>query len=164
MNKGVQNKFEKISSAITKWTGSPIVVLAAFLLILIWGITGPFFDFSEEWQLIINSSTTIITFLMVFIIQHSQNKDTLAIQIKLNELLATQKKANNSLINIEDLTEEDLEKIKKHYARLADMAKDEEPIDESYSVEDTLEAHEEKEEYKDQEESVNIKSKSKKKK
>lgn len=164
MNKGVHNKFEKISSAITKWTGSPIVVLAAFLLILIWGITGPFFDFSEEWQLIINSSTTIITFLMVFIIQHSQNKDTLAIQIKLNELLATQKKANNSLINIEDLTEEDLEKIKKHYARLADMAKDEEPIDESYSVEDTLEAHEEKEEYKDQEESVNIKSKSKKKK
>ncbi|KYP13183.1 low affinity iron permease family protein [Flavihumibacter sp. CACIAM 22H1] len=145
MKKKYLEFFEKISSKITKWTGSPAVVLAAFLLIIIWGATGPFFNFSENWQLIINSSTTIITFLMVFIIQHSQNKDTLAIQMKLNELLATQKNASNTLINIEDLTEEDLEKIKAHYNKLAELSKNKAAITETHGPDEASSRHKEKE-------------------
>lgn len=141
MKKANQKKFEKITTMATKFSGSPGVVLAAFLLILVWALTGPFFDFSEIWQLVINSTTTVITFLMVFIIQHSQNKDTMAIQMKLNELLASQREANNQLINIEDLTEEELEKIKKHFDKLAELSKSQEQIHQSHSLEEAEARH-----------------------
>src|SRR5215210_4520698 len=94
--------FEKFASKTTHYTGRPSAFFIAFAVIIIWGITGPLFDFSDTWQLVINTSTTIITFLMVFLIQQTQNKDTLALQIKLNELIAANKNASNRLIDVED--------------------------------------------------------------
>ncbi len=111
--------FEKISAKITKACGSPATVIIAISVVVIWGLTGPVFHYSENWQLIINTSTTIITFIMVFIIQHSQNKDTTAIQMKLNELLASNEKASNRIVNSEDLTEEELLVLKKYYKKLS---------------------------------------------
>jgi low affinity Fe/Cu permease len=139
-----KNIFEKFSSKITKATGSPYAFLAAFLIIIIWGVSGPFFDYSDTWQLVINTSTTIITFLMVFIIQQSQNKDTMAIQLKLNELIAATKGASNRLVDIEDLTEKELETIKKFYVKLSDLAEDEEDILSSHSYDDASDNHQEK--------------------
>jgi len=111
--------FNKFSTIVTKATGTPAAFIIAFLVILVWGITGPIFNFSNTWQLVINTGTTIITFLMVFVIQHSQNKDTKAIQLKLNELIAASSEASNRVVSIEDLTDEELEVIKKFYTQLA---------------------------------------------
>src|ERR1700752_1903737 len=117
--------FEKFSARITKATGSSLAFIIAILVILIWVVTGPLFHFSDTWQLVINTGTTIITFLMVFVIQHSQNKDTTAVQMKLNELIAANKDASNRLISVEDLNDEELETIKQFYIHLAHLAKKE---------------------------------------
>jgi low affinity Fe/Cu permease len=103
-------------------SGTPAFVIAC-LLVVIWMLTGPFFHFSTTWQLCINSGTSIITFLMVFLIQRSQNKDTLALQIKLNELLASHEDASNRLINIEEMTEDELKAVNQYYSRLAAKTK-----------------------------------------
>jgi len=133
--------FEQASNKITKATGTPFAFLTAMLLIIIWGITGPIFHFSDTWQLVINTGTTIITFLMVFIIQQSQNKDTIAIQIKLNELIACHEKASNRLIDVEDLTDEELQVIKKFYAKLADLAEQENDVSSSHSLNEAENLH-----------------------
>ncbi|MFT4024269.1 MAG: low affinity iron permease family protein [Flavihumibacter sp.] len=112
--------FDTIAAKITRASGSPAAFISAALLVIIWAVLGPVAGFSETWQLVINTGTTIITFLMVFLIQQSQNKDTMAIQLKLNELIAATEKADNKLIDIEDLTEEEIETIKKKYIRLSD--------------------------------------------
>ena len=114
--------FNRFSIIITKASGSAYAFIAALLIIIIWVITGPIFHFSDTWQLVINTGTTIVTFLMVFIIQHSQNKDTTALQLKLNELIAASK-ASNKLISVEDLTDEELEVLKKFYAHLSSITK-----------------------------------------
>src|SRR5688572_872979 len=106
---GARVLFEKIAGKITHGTGSPLAFIIAAMIIIVWLVSGPLFGFSDTWQLIINTGTTIITFLMVFVIQHSQNKDTMALQLKLNELNASHDKASNRLIDIEDLTEEELQ-------------------------------------------------------
>jgi low affinity Fe/Cu permease len=111
--------FGHISSSVTRATGSSYGFLVAFALVVIWAATGPMFGFSSSWQLIINTSTTIVTFLMVFVIQHAQNKDTLAIHLKLNELIASNAGANNRLVDIEEVSPEELAVIKKFYGRLA---------------------------------------------
>ena len=111
--KSFSAKFEKFSHKITKLTGSPWAFLLALLVIIIWGVTGPLFGFSDTWQLVINTGTTIITFLMVFVIQQSQNKDTIAIQLKLNELIASNQFSSNRLVDVEDLTADELETLKK---------------------------------------------------
>ena len=98
--------FDRIANAVTRVAGSPAASIVAFLLIVVWAVTGPIFKFSDTWQLVINTGTTIITFLMVFVIQQTQNKDTMALQLKLNELIACNEKASNRLIDIESLTEE----------------------------------------------------------
>src|SRR6478736_9353357 len=116
---GIHLFFHRFSSAVTRISGRPVASVMAFFLIIIWGVTGPFFGFSNTWQLVINTGTTIITFLMVFIIQQSQNKDTMAVQIKLNELIAATGTASNRLIDIEDLTEEDLKVLKEFYIKLS---------------------------------------------
>jgi len=128
--------FNKFSGAITKATGGPMAFIMALLVIIIWGITGPVFEFSDTWQLVINTGTTIITFLMVFVIQHSQNKDTMALQLKLNELIAASHDASNRLIAIEDLTEEELEVLKKFYIHLAQLAKKEKDIFKTHSIDE----------------------------
>src|SRR6478735_254263 len=100
--------FDSIATKITTWTGSSPAFLTAFAIVLIWAASGPVFGFSETWQLVINTGTTIITFLMVFIIQKSQNKDSKAIQLKLNELIAANERTSNRMISVEDLSEEEL--------------------------------------------------------
>jgi low affinity Fe/Cu permease len=112
--------FERLSKTITSWSGSTWAFGLAVLIIAVWGVTGPIFNYSDTWQLIINTGTTIVTFLMVFLIQRSQNKDSLAIQIKLNELLASQKGASNQLINLEDLSEEELSELHQRFAKLSE--------------------------------------------
>src|SRR6266496_4584824 len=125
--KGRKNKLslllEQFSLKATKATGTSAAFILAVSVVIVWLITGPFFRFSDTWQLIINTGTTIITFLMVFLIQRTQNKDALAIHMKLNEIVAAMQGASNRLIDIEDLTEEDIETLHKHYQRLVAMAK-----------------------------------------
>jgi low affinity Fe/Cu permease len=127
--------FENTTAKITRGSGSPRVVLFAILLIIVWAVTGPFFHFSATWQLVINTGTTIITFIMVFIIQHSQNKDSTAVQIKLDELLAAHDKASNRMVNIEDLTEEELLVMKKYYKKLSETLGDKDQYT-SHSIDD----------------------------
>jgi low affinity Fe/Cu permease len=137
-------RFEKVSSYITKATGSPAAVISACLVIVIWALTGPVFNYSDTWQLVINTGTTIITFIMVFIIQHSQNKDTTAIQLKLNELIASNNKASNRLVNIEDLTEDELQTLKKFYVTLATLSEKEKDIFTSHSIDEAQENNRDK--------------------
>ncbi len=136
--------FERLSTKITKATGSPGAVLIACLVIIIWFCTGPIFHYSDTWQLVINTGTTIITFIMVFIIQHSQNKDTTAIQLKLNELIATNDKSSNRLVNIEDLTEKELATLKDFYITLAELSKKEKDIFKSHSIDEAEENNRDK--------------------
>ena len=133
--------FEKFSSKVTKATGSSAAFIMAFLVILIWIVSGPAFHFSNTWQLVINTGTTIITFLMVFVIQQSQNKDTIAIQLKLNELIAASSKASNRLIDIEDLTAKELETLKKFYIRLVELSKKETDIHQTHSIDEAISIH-----------------------
>ena len=107
---------------VTKSTGSPAAFIIAFSIIIVWIVTGPFFNFSDTWQLVINTGTTIITFLMVFVIQQAQNKDTMALHLKLNELIAATKGASNRLMDIEDLTEQELKALKIFYVKLAKLS------------------------------------------
>lgn len=118
------NFFGRFSTAVTRATGGVYAFIVAIVIVLIWAATGPIFKYSDTWQLVINTGTTIVTFLMVFIIQHSQNKDTVALQLKLNELIAASH-ASNKLIDVEDLTDEELEKLKAFYANLSSITKKE---------------------------------------
>lgn len=145
---GIRALFEKIAAKITRGTGSPIAFIVAALLIIVWLVSGPLFGYSDTWQLIINTSTTIITFLMVFVIQHSQNKDTMALQLKLNELIASHDKASNRLIDIEDLTEEELVQLKKFYIKLSRLAEKEANLTTSHSLEEAMNVHESKKGFK----------------
>ena len=135
------NLFEKFAQSMTRWTGSTGTFLAALGVVVVWGATGPLFDYSDTWQLVINTSTTIVTFLMVFLIQRTQNKDALAMHLKLNELVAAKKGASNRLLNAEDLTEEELHTLHRYYARLVELARDEASVTESHSVEEADERH-----------------------
>jgi low affinity Fe/Cu permease len=139
--KGFKKKFEGMSAAVTRATGSSTAFLIALLIILIWAVTGPIFKFSDTWQLVINTGTTIVTFLMVFLIQQAQNKDSLAIQLKLNELIACEERASNRLIDVEDLTQEELEILKKFYIRLSELAEQENDLFSSHSVDEAAGQH-----------------------
>jgi low affinity Fe/Cu permease len=133
--------FEKIAVFLAKFTGSTTAFIIAFGIVIVWAIAGPVFGYSETWQLIINTGTTIITFLMVFLIQRLQNKDSLAIQLKLNELIASTEGASNRLVDVEDISEEELEVLKKHYRKLARLFEQEKNIKESHSIEEAEKRH-----------------------
>ena len=115
--------FERLSTAVTAWTGSTPALLTAAAVIVAWLVSGPFFGFSNTWQLVINTGTTIVTFLMVFLIQRSQSKDALAIQLKLDEIVTALSKASNELVGAEDLSEEALEELHRHYHELSERAR-----------------------------------------
>jgi low affinity Fe/Cu permease len=134
--------FERFASAATWFTGSVPAFTLAFGIILVWAITGPLFHFSNTWQLVINTGTTIVTFLMVFLIQQTQNKDGLAIQLKLNELVAALEGASNRLISVEDLTSEELRVLRAHYQLLAQRAKEMAETTDSHSIEEAERRHE----------------------
>ena len=120
-SKTIRNIFEKFANLATKATGSTGAFIIACCIIIVWAAVGPVFHFSDTWQLVINTGTSLVTFLMVFLIQKSQNKDSLAIQVKLNELVAANALASNRIISVEDLTEEELIGLNKYYTRLAEM-------------------------------------------
>lgn len=124
---------ENFSTVVTHIAGSSAAFLVAVMLIFVWLITGPIFHYSDTWQLVINTGTTIVTFLMVFLIQRSQNKESIAIHLKLNELVAAHSKASNRLVSVEDLTEEELRVLRKFYAKLANMSKEEDSMQQTHS-------------------------------
>lgn len=126
--------FERFANAATKFTGSSPAFIGATAIVILWAVTGPVFNYSETWQLVINTGTTIITFLMVFLIQKAQNKDGKAIQLKLNELIAAHERASNRMVDIEDLTEAELDQLHKFYVTLATMSKQETDIHCSHSI------------------------------
>lgn len=128
------NLFERFSNWATAATGSSAAFIIAAATVIIWAVTGPVFKYSETWQLVINTGTTIVTFLMVFLIQKSQNKDSKAIHLKLNELLASHEGTSNRMVNIESLTEEELDKLYKFYIRLSELAEKESDITKTHSI------------------------------
>ena len=140
--------FERFANAATNFTGSSAAFISATAIVVIWALTGPVFNYSETWQLVINTGTTIITFLMVFLIQKAQNKDGKAIQLKLNELIAAHDRASNRMVDIEDLTERELDQLHKFYVTLAELAKKENNIHSSHSIDAAEELHEIKNEIK----------------
>jgi len=133
--------FERLALAITHVVGSAKAFGVALGIIVAWALTGPIFGFSDTWQLVINTGTTIVTFLMVFLIQQSQNKDSLATQLKLNELVAALDGASNRLIDVEGLSEHDLQVLQAHYRRLAAMTRESANIGESHSIEEAERRH-----------------------
>jgi len=133
--------FEKFATSVTKATGGTTAFIVAFFVIIIWAATGPFFHYSQTWQTIISTGTTVITFLMVFLIQKSQNKDSLAIQLKLNELVAANGIASNRLLNVENMTEDELKVIHKYYTKLSDFTKQEETLQQPHSIDEVHALH-----------------------
>lgn len=135
---------EKFARLATQWTGSSWAFGIAVLTILAWGLSGPVFNFSDTWQLVINTGTTIVTFMMVFLIQRSQNNDSHAVHLKLNEIVAAIQGASNRLISVEDLSEDEVKVLREHFQELVKRAKTDESLKESHSVEEAAERHDEK--------------------
>src|SRR3954454_24030641 len=137
----VGERFENLSKVITQFTGSTTAFGLALGVVIVWVLLGPVFRFSDTWQLVINTGTTIVTFLMVFLIQRTQNKDSLALHLKLNELVAAMQGASNRLIDVEALTEHDLQVLQRHYHELAALSRSETDIGHSHSVEEARHRH-----------------------
>ena len=142
--KGLGKIFDRFSTAVTRITGKPVAFIVAFLVIVAWALSGPVFGFSDTWQLVINTGTTIITFLMVFVIQQSQNKDIVAVHLKLNELIAATKGASNRLIDVEDLTPDELDKLKAFFIKLSELAEKEDDISCTHTIEEAEDLHKSK--------------------
>ena len=143
------DRFEHFSKVITEFTGSTAAFGLALSTIVIWALLGPLFGFSDTWQLVINTSTTIVTFLMVFLIQRAQNKDSKAVHLKLNELVAAMKGASNHLINVEALTEDEIRVLHDHFCHLVRLARKDETLTQSHSVEEAVERHKRKQDDED---------------
>ena len=135
---------ERFSLKAAKVTGTSGAFVIALVVLVVWAISGPLFHFSDTWQLVINTGTTIVTFLMVFLIQRAQNKDALAIHLKLNEIVAAMEGASNRLIDVEDLTEHEIAVLHKHYQKLVLMAKHDAKLTESHSIEEAEARHQTK--------------------
>ena len=138
---GLSVKLERFSQKATHATGTSLAFALALGAIVVWGITGPLFEFSNTWQLVINTGTTVVTFLMVFLIQRTQNKDSLAVHLKLNEIVAAIEGASNRLIDVEDLNESEIATLHRHYQKLASMSKQDQNLGESHSIEEATERH-----------------------
>src|SRR6201992_1250936 len=136
-----KNLFERFANWATIATGSSAAFIIAISVIIVWAVTGPLFKYSDTWQLIINTGTTIVTFLMVFLIQKSQNKDSKAIHLKLNELLASHQGASNRMVDIEDITEKELDQLHKFYVELSDLAEKEDDLTCTHSIDAAKENH-----------------------
>lgn len=119
------SRFSRFAQAAARVMGGPRAFMLALCVVVVWGLSGPLFDFNDTWQLVINTGTTIITFLMVFLIQNTQNRDAEAMQIKLDELIRAAHEAQNSLLDLEELEPEDLERIRARYTDLAKQARHE---------------------------------------
>jgi len=138
---GLGLMLERFSLKATKATGTSGAFVVALAVLIVWAISGPLFHFSDTWQLVINTGTTIVTFLMVFLIQRTQNKDALAIHLKLNEIVAAIDGASNRLVDVEDLTEDEIAILHKHYQKLVAMAKHDATLTQTHSVEEAEVRH-----------------------
>ncbi|AII53418.1 low affinity iron permease family protein [Hymenobacter sp. APR13] len=138
------NFFARFAGRVTAWSGTTLAFCLALGTVVVWALTGPVFQYSETWQLVINTSTTIVTFLMVFLIQRAQNKDSLVLHLKLNELIAAHKGASNRLINAQDFSEEEIHLLHRYFTKLAEMARQEHNLGRTHSVEEAEENHETK--------------------
>jgi len=136
-NNRLENFFENLAISLTKFSGSTMAFLLAVSSIILWIVTGPIFNYGDGWQLVINTGTTIITFLMVFLIQRAQNKDSLAIHIKLDELIASINGASNRMIDIENISEQDLAVFQKQYQKLSLLFEKKKSRKGSHSIEET---------------------------
>jgi low affinity Fe/Cu permease len=132
---------ERVSQYATHWTGTSWAFMVASLVIVVWLITGPIFGFSDTWQLVINTGTTIVTFLMVFLIQRTQNKESLALHLKLNEIIASLEGTSNRLIDVEALSEDELDILHRYYHHLAEQVKRETDIRQSHSIDEAKARH-----------------------
>lgn len=132
---------ERFSYHATRATGTSFAFVTATAVIVVWAITGPLFSYSDTWQLVINTGTTIVTFLMVFLIQRAQNKDALAIHLKLNEIVAALEGASNRLIDVEDLSEPEIEALRNYYKRLIELAKKDDLLTTTHSIEEATTRH-----------------------
>jgi low affinity Fe/Cu permease len=141
---GFSRTLERLSLKATQAAGTSWAFIIALSAVIIWAATGPIFKYSDTWQLVINTSTTIVTFLMVFLIQRTQNKDALAIHLKLNEIVAALEGASNNLIDVEDLTEDEVKLLHKHYQKLVALAKHDAKLTTSHSIEEAQQRHEQK--------------------
>ena len=132
---------ERFSYQATRATGTSLAFVLALTVILAWAVTGPIFHYSDTWQLVINTGTTIVTFLMVFLIQRAQNKDALAIHLKLNEIVAALEGASNRLIDVEDLTEPEIDALRNYYKKLIDLARTDDNLTMTHSIEEAASKH-----------------------
>ena len=138
----ISKKVENLASKIIDGAGSNVALAFGFGIVALWVVSGVFFGFSQKWASIIGTLSSVITILMVFLIQKTQNKDSLAIQLKLNELVAAHESASNRLVNVEGMTEEELKVIQKYYSKLSDFAKKQDTLTESHSIDELHEEHE----------------------
>jgi low affinity Fe/Cu permease len=137
----ISELLEKFSHQATTATGTSAAFVIALGVIVVWALTGPIFGYSDTWQLVINTGTTIITFLMVFLIQRAQNKDALAIHLKLNEIVAALEGASNRLIDVEDLSEPEIDALRKYYKRLIELAREDDVLTTTHSIEEAASRH-----------------------
>ena len=131
---------ERYSLRVTEWAGGTSAFAIAVLVILVWAVTGPFFHYSDTWQLVINTGTTIVTFLMVFLIQRAQNKEAKAVQLKLNEIVAAVHGASNRLIDVENLSEAEITRLQEHFRNLSEVTRKEGNVRASHSIEEAEQA------------------------
>jgi low affinity Fe/Cu permease len=141
MRRKVRRSWEKFARLATQWSGRPAAFGIAVAIVIVWLATGPIFHFSDTWQLVINTGTTVVTFLMVFLIQHAQNKDTRAIELKLNEIVAAMPGASNRMIDVEALSEEELDMLHRYYRKLVSLSKKDAELTASHSVEEATVRH-----------------------
>ena len=139
--RSIGEAFESLSEVVTGWVGGTGAFATALGIIIAWAIAGPIFGYSDTWQLVINTGTTIVTFLIVFLIQRSQNKDAIAIHLKLNEIVAAMDGASNRLIEVETLTERELAALRRHFHELASLAREDVELTKSHSVEEARNRH-----------------------
>ena len=138
---GQRSTFDRFAGGVARFAGSPWAFAIALATILVWAALGPAFHFNDSWQMVVNTGTTIVTFLMVFLIQQSQNKDSLALHIKLNELLAAHELASNRVVAVENLDEADLKVLRSFYCELASLAEKEGGVKRSHSLDEAREVH-----------------------
>jgi low affinity Fe/Cu permease len=132
---------ETLSRRATEATGTSMAFILALSIIIIWGISGPIFHFSDTWQLVINTGTTIVTFLMVFLIQRAQNNDSRAVHLKLNEIVAALEGASNRLIDVEDLSEDEIQILRGHYRKLIELSRHDAKLTATHSIEEATARH-----------------------
>jgi len=136
-----QSSFARFADWTARASGKPITFVIAVAVVLVWTITGPLFNYSDTWQLVINTGTTIVTFLMVFLIQRTQNKDSRAVHLKLNEIVAALEGASNRLIDVEDLSEDEIRTLREHYRKLIELARHDSKLTATHSIEEATARH-----------------------